>query len=278
VTADKGFRRWAHKARLASQLLFLVLFVVVISGAICVFAAPNGSALEPLGFLQVVAAEARQNISTLGLTAVAGSVAFVAAFVVFGGAFCGWACPVGTVCDMAGRLKKTQAPKGRSAELGGLPNVQDHTRSYFEKVPVRETIALSVVGASLASGSPVWCPVCPIGGVCRSVGLNGFIGGLEVAAFVAVPAMAEARSPRWFCRWVCPVGGLIARMRMYVAPALKLKVNKDVCTECGECREVCPYDLEPFREEDLAPCIMCLKCYQACPYEEKGMQIAIKGW
>jgi ferredoxin-type protein NapH len=278
MTADKGFRRWAHKARLASQLLFFALFVVVISGAICVFAGPSVSALEPMGFLQVLFAEARQNISTLGLTAVAGTIAFVAAFVVFGGAFCGWVCPVGTVCDITGRMKKTQTRKGRFAESEGLPEVQDQTKSYFEKVPVRETIALSVVGASFVSGSPVWCPICPIGGVCRSVGLNGFIGGLEVAAFVAVPAVAEAKSPRWFCKWVCPVGGLITRMRMYVAPAFKLKVNRDACTECGECREVCPYDLEPFKEEDLAPCIMCLKCYQVCPYSGKGIQIAVRSW
>ncbi len=47
MPVKKGFRAWADKARLASQLLFFTLFVVIISGAICVFEGSHVTALEP---------------------------------------------------------------------------------------------------------------------------------------------------------------------------------------------------------------------------------------
>ncbi len=210
----------------------------------------------------------RNGTFTLSLVAIGGTVAFLLAFVIFGGAFCGWACPVGTISDLVGRLRKPSKIKPKEKAVGG----------YFAGVPVRETLALSVVGASLAAGAPAWCPVCPIGGVCRSVGLNGFVGGAEIAVFAAIPAVGEGRSRRWFCKWLCPVGGTISGIRKYVSPTFKLEVNKEVCTECDLCYRDCPYDLKPYQQDDLNHCIMCLKCYQACPYGEKGISIKVKAW
>jgi ferredoxin-type protein NapH len=204
----------------------------------------------------------------LGILAIVGSLAFVVAFVVFGGAICGWACPVGTLADLAGRFRRPSKIKPKEKKVEG----------YFANVPMRETIALSAVGASLAAGSPAWCPVCPIGGICRGIGLNGVVGGIEVAAFAAVPVVAEAKSPRWFCKWLCPVGGTISAIRKYIAPTFKLDVNKSACTECDLCFASCPYNLRPYEEDDLNQCIMCLKCYQACPFNEKGINIKIKAW
>jgi ferredoxin-type protein NapH len=268
MVAKSGFRSWAHKARLASQLAFFALFAVIITGAICVFGVGRASALEPLGFLQVLAGGLRTQVFAFSAFAIGGTVAFLAAFIVFGGAFCGWACPVGTLADLAGRLRKPSniRPKDKKVE------------SYFANTPVRETLAFSVVGASLVAGSPAWCPICPIGGICRGVGLNGVVGGVEVAAFAAVPVVAEAKSPRWFCKWVCPVGGTIAGLRKYVSPTFKLKVDEKVCTECDLCFRDCPYDLRPYRKEDQSQCIMCLKCYQSCPYGESGIRIQAKAW
>ncbi|HVP23402.1 MAG TPA: 4Fe-4S binding protein [Conexivisphaerales archaeon] len=267
MPARKGFRAWAHNARLASQLAFLLLFVVIISGAICVFAAPGISALEPLGFLQVLLGELRTGVMTLGLAAIVGAMAFLAVFVVFGGAFCGWACPIGAVSDLAGRLRKTSRLKPHDKKVEG----------YFANVPTRETVALAALGASLATGAPAWCPVCPIGGVCRGIGLNGVVGGLEVAAFAAIPVAGEAKSNRWFCRHLCPVGGAISLTRRFVSPTFKIKVNEEVCTGCLLCFRDCPYDLKPFDGRDMEKCILCLKCYQSCPYGD-GIQIKVRAW
>ena len=51
----RGFKAWAQKARLASQLGFLLLLVVLVSGAICVFGGRNLAALEPFGLFQILA-------------------------------------------------------------------------------------------------------------------------------------------------------------------------------------------------------------------------------
>lgn len=60
------------------------------------------------------------------------------------------------------------------------------------------------------------------------------------------------------------------------------KCNKDMCTKCGICAEVCPYDavvLNPYPVFDEKKCNACWACYNKCPvnaisagkYSNKGM-------
>lgn len=72
--------------------------------------------------------------------------------------------------------------------------------------------------------------------------------------------------PRAYCRWLCPLGGLLGwlgRWRLLVIVRDPLK-----CRKCGECRRVCPMGLDPLSYEraiDDPLCILCCHCVAVCP-------------
>ena len=68
---------------------------------------------------------------------------------------------------------------------------------------------------------------------------------------------------RPFCRFVCPLGaiyGLFNRIAL-----VRIKLDKDTCTDCGTCKKACPMRLDPVKECNHADCIRCGKCIADCP-------------
>lgn len=66
------------------------------------------------------------------------------------------------------------------------------------------------------------------------------------------------------------INGIIYGNRPYKTPSVSApaapEVNKDVCTECGECVDICPTGAikSPF-EVDIEACIKCCACVKKCP-------------
>jgi ferredoxin len=91
---------------------------------------------------------------------------------------------------------------------------------------------------------------------------------LPLLILVTVMALEYWQS-RFWCRNLCPLGGLLslcARSR-----ALARKVT-DECTDCGECWESCPHNLLPqgLHRESQAECTACMLCTPVCPEEAIG--------
>lgn len=78
-------------------------------------------------------------------------------------------------------------------------------------------------------------------------------------------------SPRWWCKTFCPGGamyGMIGFKRL-----MRVKLNKDACTNCGICQKKCPIGLDPVNESEAIECDNCGVCIAPCP--ENSLSYAI---
>lgn len=68
---------------------------------------------------------------------------------------------------------------------------------------------------------------------------------------------------RAFCRTACPLGafwGLFNRASFF-----QITINEAHCTQCLNCQQSCPVNLDPSRSPNSPDCIRCLRCLDACP-------------
>ncbi|MFP3155014.1 4Fe-4S binding protein [Lachnospiraceae bacterium ZAX-1] len=68
---------------------------------------------------------------------------------------------------------------------------------------------------------------------------------------------------RPFCKYLCPVGGVLGLFNLL--PFGKYKINQQACTQCGACSRVCKMDIEPYKAPNSIECIRCGKCKKKCP-------------
>ncbi|MCK9376022.1 MAG: 4Fe-4S binding protein [Syntrophobacterales bacterium] len=167
--------------------------------------------------------------------------------VLFGRAFCGWACPGGLVNQLLGKI----APlKLRVRHL--------FTRvASWGKYPV---LALAIY-VWLLAGQPRSDVPIRVGEFFPSVGLTfehaglfwlvrtGIVLGFLVLGLIAANA---------WCRFACPTGGVLELLK----PLSFFKIYKNErCNGCDQCLQVCEMGTRPAE----ANCTNCGDCLNVCP-------------
>lgn len=171
-----------------------------------------------------------------------------------GNFFCGWACPFGTLQELAG----VAGNKIKVKRLSVPPKV-DIGLSVFRYVPL--IVAVGAL-ASLDVRKPFQAFLAggPVSGLAAGVAVLFF----SAAVFVDRP----------FCRWVCPKGAAMGLLSL--GRAVTIRRRDGACTGCGLCSRNCPMGIEVHKREQVVDprCIGCVMCVSKCP--RKG---AIKvGW
>ena len=85
---------------------------------------------------------------------------------------------------------------------------------------------------------------------------------LIAAVFLAVLGLNLLR-PRFFCRFVCPLGalfGLVSRFAVF-----RMGKEEEPCRACGLCETRCQGACAPSTEHRLSECLLCANCRQICP-------------
>ena len=282
-----------QRARQISQAVALLAFLAVFLGMPS--ARLPGSLtqlflhLDPLAMLaQAIAnrawlAGAALGVLTLGLT------------LVFGRAWCGWICPLGALLDLLPLSRGTRrAPPESWRGIKTVLLVAILGMALAGSLTLLVLDPLTLLLRGLSSGlwpaldqlvTALEAALYPLPGLSDAVAsfddwvrprllpsqpVTARWGWLYLAVLLAVVAL-NAWAPRFWCRYLCPLGGLlgwVGRLSL-----IRRTVGED-CSGCGLCEGACPTGtIDPQRDyaSDPAECTLCMDCIQACPaHRTKG--------
>lgn len=255
-----NLKKLIQRIRHLTQIFFFVFFVYLVVGTVCSFVVGDVEIVEPLGALQSIVASRLSIPQTILLAFLVATAIFVAVTILLGRAWCAWACPIGSLTELTEHVMT----KMRFKPIVERRRKSDTKDKRVWSKEVKFSTLAAVILSSAVTKTPAWCSFCPIGTVCRGTVAGGFVAGAEMAIVGAVLA-ASTYEKHFFCKYICPVAGLltlISRVNQLIKPLVK----QGECRRCADCAAICPEGLLVCEEKSFAECTKCFVCYSKCPY------------
>lgn len=296
---SKSWRRIRQAVQILALLLFLYLLLGTRQGLPTFLPHDLFFRLDPLAGLAAMLA-ARKWMAALALGFVT-----LAMTVLLGRVWCGWLCPMGTLLDWT-RLDvgAKHPPRDVRPDSGASPRMLrpylwrqvkhfllfailfaalfgSLTLMILDPITLLfRTMTAAVLPAANALITAAEHALYPIGPLqatlewfdrlIRSAGLPMsqplFAGNVLIALIFAGILALNAVRPRFWCRYLCPLGALLGLVSK--VSFLRHRVDAAACISCGKCARACPTGtVEPARAyaADPAECTLCMDCAAVCP-------------
>jgi ferredoxin len=210
---------------------------------------------------------------------------------VFGRAFCGWICPLGTLIDASRRLlgasDRKPAPRLSrlkylllcfllAASLFGMP-LAGYLDPFsllvrgltFSLHPAVDHAATTLFTWTYQQG-PSWLNQAtePFYALLKHSVLpfSAKVYGLAVASLLLLLAVIglSRLQTRFFCRSLCPLGAMLALCSRF--SLFGLAGGSAACGGCRHCADICRMGaIDSERTISRTECILCLDCLSQCP-------------
>lgn len=277
-----------RRLRIASQIIFFIIFLILFVFTKSDAADSTITDVSPVFYIDplisITKLFADHSLSILFLL----SLLTIILTIFTGRSFCGWVCPLGTLNDIAGRLRK----KGK--ELLRIRYLE------FKYIILVFLLILSLTGINLSgffdplsltirSFTIFFYPLYNLiihntyeffmrvfynsdilpsiySSLKRYLIENQslyFYQSLLIGSIFFAILFLNFISRRFWCRYICPLGALLGIISRYAF----IKREERACTECGICETRChggAMVIENDRE-NRSECILCMNCQSLCP-------------
>jgi polyferredoxin len=219
------------------------------------------------------------------------SLILIIATVVLGRVFCGWACPLGTLNNIAGAIRRRKADRThlswnsvkyyvldflvisslftlqltgimdplslliRSLSISVYPMFNFAVRAFFD----------SIYDLNPASVANVTEPVYSfLKKTILSFQQPHFVQSAAIGSIFIGILVLNLMTKRFWCRYLCPLGALLGILSRY---SLLRRSVSEGCNECGSCASVCQGNAVPDKKGEwkISECLYCWNCDDVCP-------------
>lgn len=260
----------------------------------CVFADSRGGACYLYPLQHQLNMPWKQFISGRGIGFVTGLATFFLFFAFFNKAWCGFACPLGTIQDWITKLRSQIGARYAvygEKEFKNLKSIKYILLALLVLLPLGISNSLFGLPKFSHDLGTAYCMICPgrtilplftgdagqivIDFSSKSMTvLTGF--GMAITGLFFAGAFVKKR---FFC-FFCPMSAL--HYAFSKAALLRLTKDGSKCTRCGNCYRVCDVGIREIADDVenknivKDDCMMCFKCVAACP-EEKCLTVSASG-
>ena len=219
------------------------------------------------------------------------SLITVAVTLVLGRVFCGWVCPLGTLNNVVGSIRKrpSDGPVRNWHRLKYYILVILLSSSLFSMnlVGIVDPISLLIRSLSVGIYPAFNYGVRSFFDSIYSLDINGIVSASEAAYSLFKRTILSFQQPyfnqavfvgslflailalnlierRFWCRYLCPLGAFLGILSRF--SVLRRSVSEG-CTSCGACASVCQGASSPDRREEWrsSECYYCWNCDDVCP-------------
>lgn len=262
-----GARRWrmAWTDRIRHIVQFGFAAFIVYAAVVHNLSTEDGmtasvDALCPLGGLETlwrfVITGGTQFVPKTHFSNIVLAIGLLIGALIAGGAFCGWVCPFGAVQDMMNwlraklHLKEIQVP-------AKLDRVLRWGRFLVLALILQQTITLTKLWFA------DWDPYRTLFGLGWLFEFNLATSWVAYAFVIGILGISLFVERAW-CRYLCPLGGVISLFGNL--SFLRIRRNGDSCKGCNICEKPCPVKLPVATANAISSdCIGCLACVESCP-------------
>jgi len=195
--------------------------------------------------------------------------------IIFGRFFCGWICPFGAIHQFVGYLGNRGKKVAEKIRLNTYRKAQ--RVKYLILIFLLGMAAFPSLASTLQTGlldpiplvtrsfQLVLLPIFDRGTYLTSVNVRYYEYGWLIFAVFAAAVLLNLVIPRFYCRFICPLGaflGIISRFSIW-----RIGKKQNECVNCKLCEKSCEGGCEPAGNIRISECVLCFNCRDDCKHD-----------